>query len=151
MARRHPGSTPATCDPPGYPNSTTPSEPGNSNSTSDSPPPIPTQSDNGGNCSPQRFPASPRTHSFLELTEMLTNLSQAGVDTTLLVRSAAGRPLPDDHPAAALWWRILDQLPHQHRPRTLQPRRKSHRRDREPRRHPSSDHGRDRRRLPRPG
>jgi hypothetical protein len=21
------------------------------------------------------------------------------------------RPLPDDHPAAALWWRILDQLP----------------------------------------
>ena len=30
---------------------------------------------------------------------------------TDLVRSAAAAgPLPDDHPAAALWWRILDQL-----------------------------------------
>jgi hypothetical protein len=46
-----------------------------------------------------------------ELTERLSNLSRAGFDATLLVRSAsAERPLPDDHPAAALWWRILDQL-----------------------------------------
>jgi hypothetical protein len=51
--------------------------------------------------------------SFLpELTERLSNLTRAGFDATLLVRSAAAAgPLPDDHPAAALWWRILDQLP----------------------------------------
>jgi hypothetical protein len=51
--------------------------------------------------------------SFLpELTEKLSNLTQAGFDATLLVRSAAAAGLlPDDHPAAALWWRILDQLP----------------------------------------
>jgi hypothetical protein len=42
----------------------------------------------------------------------LTNLAWAGFDAVVLVRSAAGAgPLPDDHPAAALWWRILDQLP----------------------------------------
>ena len=47
-----------------------------------------------------------------ELQERLTNLTRAGFDAALLVRSAAAAgPLPDDHPAAALWWRILDQLP----------------------------------------
>ena len=47
-----------------------------------------------------------------ELEERLTNLTRAGFDATQLVRSAAAAgPLPDDHPAAALWWRILDQLP----------------------------------------
>ncbi len=47
-----------------------------------------------------------------ELEERLTNLIRAGFDATHLVRSAAAAgPLPDDHPAAALWWRILDQLP----------------------------------------
>jgi hypothetical protein len=47
-----------------------------------------------------------------ELEERLTNLTRAGFDAPLLVRSAAAAgPLPDDHPAAALWWRILDQLP----------------------------------------
>ena len=47
-----------------------------------------------------------------ELVERLNNLTRAGFDATLLVRSAAtARPLPDDHPAAALWWRILDRLP----------------------------------------
>jgi hypothetical protein len=46
------------------------------------------------------------------LEERLNNLMRAGFDATLLVRSAAAAgPLPDDHPAAALWWRILDQLP----------------------------------------
>jgi hypothetical protein len=51
--------------------------------------------------------------SFLpELTEKLSNLTQAGFDATLLVRSAAAAGLlPEDHPAAALWSRILDQLP----------------------------------------
>ena len=47
-----------------------------------------------------------------ELEERLTNLTRAGYDATHLLRSAAAAgPLPDDHPAAALWWRILDQLP----------------------------------------
>ena len=49
-----------------------------------------------------------------ELEERLSNLTWAGFDAGQLVRSAAGAgPLPDDHPAAALWWRILDQLPPQ--------------------------------------
>jgi hypothetical protein len=47
-----------------------------------------------------------------ELEQKLTNLTRAGFDATHLLRSAAAAgPLPDDHPAAALWWRILDQLP----------------------------------------
>jgi hypothetical protein len=47
-----------------------------------------------------------------ELEQRLNNLTRAGFDATQLVRSAAAAgPLPDDHPAAALWWRILDQLP----------------------------------------
>jgi conjugative relaxase-like TrwC/TraI family protein len=46
-----------------------------------------------------------------ELTERLSNLTRAGFDASRLVRSAAAEgSLPDDHPAAALWWRILDQL-----------------------------------------
>ena len=59
--------------------------------------------------------AAPRATAdpFLpELEERLSNLSRAGFDATHLLRSAAAAgPLPDDHPAAALWWRILDQLP----------------------------------------
>jgi hypothetical protein len=47
-----------------------------------------------------------------EVEEKLSNLTRAGFDATHLLRSAAAAgPLPDDHPAAALWWRILDQLP----------------------------------------
>ena len=47
-----------------------------------------------------------------ELEERLRNLTRVGFDATRLLRSAAAAgPLPDDHPAAALWWRILDQLP----------------------------------------
>jgi hypothetical protein len=38
-------------------------------------------------------------------------LTRSGFAATHLLRSAAAAgPLPDDHPAA-LWWRILDQLP----------------------------------------
>jgi len=51
--------------------------------------------------------------SFLpSLVDRLERLDRAGFDATGLVRSAATKgPLPDDHPAAALWWRILDELP----------------------------------------
>jgi conjugative relaxase-like TrwC/TraI family protein len=49
-----------------------------------------------------------------DLAERLSNLNRAGFDAALLVRSAAAAgPLPDDYPAAALWWRILDRLPPQ--------------------------------------
>jgi hypothetical protein len=42
----------------------------------------------------------------------LENLDRAGFDASSLVQSAAAKaPLPDDHPAAALWWRVLDELP----------------------------------------
>ena len=52
--------------------------------------------------------------SFLpSLVDRLESLDRAGFDATSLVQSAAAKaPLPDDHPAAALWWRILDELPH---------------------------------------
>jgi hypothetical protein len=80
--------------------------------------------------------------SFLpELTARLSDLTRAGSDATLLVRSAATEgPLPDDHPAAALWWRILDQLaaqmPNRHPatpnpvPTTMHTATESHRRQR---------------------
>jgi hypothetical protein len=56
--------------------------------------------------------ASTTADPFLpELTEGLSHLTRAGLDATILVRSAAAEgPLPDDHPAAALWRRVLDQL-----------------------------------------
>jgi conjugative relaxase-like TrwC/TraI family protein len=57
-------------------------------------------------------PSVTRDPFLPELTERLSDLNRAGFDATHLLRSAAGGgPLPDDHPAAALWWRILDQLP----------------------------------------
>jgi hypothetical protein len=57
-------------------------------------------------------PSATRDPFLPELTERLSDLTSAGYDATHLLRSAAGAgPLPDDHPAAALWWRILDQLP----------------------------------------
>jgi conjugative relaxase-like TrwC/TraI family protein len=58
-------------------------------------------------------PSATRDPFLAELTQRLSDLNRAGYDATQLLRSAAGAgPLPDDHPAAALWWRILDQLPH---------------------------------------
>jgi hypothetical protein len=54
-----------------------------------------------------------------ELAERLNNLARAGFDASLLVRSAAAAgPLPDDHPAAALWWRLLNQLPQTPNPKS---------------------------------
>ena len=46
------------------------------------------------------------------LAARLARLSAAGVDLRPLLQSAAADgPLPDDQPAAALWWRIVDHLP----------------------------------------
>jgi hypothetical protein len=51
--------------------------------------------------------------SFLpSLTQRLEKLDRASFDTTNFVQSAAAKtPLPDDHSAAALWWRILGESP----------------------------------------
>jgi hypothetical protein len=64
-----------------------------------------------------------------ELADRLRNVARAGLDATFLVQTAAAAgPLPDDHPAAALWWRILDQLsqqtPNHHPPPARQPQRR---------------------------
>ena len=60
----------------------------------------------------ERLAATDADPFLPELEEKLSNLARAGFDATLLMRAAAAAgPLPDDHPAAALWWRILDQLP----------------------------------------
>jgi DNA primase catalytic core len=46
------------------------------------------------------------------LADRLAAISRAGVDARQLLRSAitAGGPLPDDHAAAAVWWRISRHL-----------------------------------------
>ncbi|MFK5585091.1 MobF family relaxase [Serinicoccus sp. LYQ131] len=45
------------------------------------------------------------------LAERLAAASRAGIDAAALVREAAGtRRLPDDHAAAALWWRVAEHL-----------------------------------------
>jgi DNA primase catalytic core len=53
-----------------------------------------------------------RNDSFTPiLAGRLAAISGAGVDAGQLLRSAVdGRPLPDDHAAAALWWRICRHL-----------------------------------------
>jgi DNA primase catalytic core len=45
------------------------------------------------------------------LAERLTAADRAGIDITALVHAvAAERPLPDEQPAAALWWRLCGHL-----------------------------------------
>ncbi|MDQ3384332.1 MAG: transfer protein Tra, partial [Actinomycetota bacterium] len=45
------------------------------------------------------------------LAERLAAATRAGIDAVTLLRDAAGtRALPDDHAAAALWWRVAEHL-----------------------------------------
>ncbi|SOC52913.1 DNA primase, catalytic core [Blastococcus aggregatus] len=44
------------------------------------------------------------------LAERLATAERAGIDVTSLVRAAGDRPLPDEQPAAALWWRLSGHL-----------------------------------------
>jgi DNA primase catalytic core len=44
------------------------------------------------------------------LAERLAAAEHAGIDVTSLVRAASDRPLPDEQPAAALWWRLAGHL-----------------------------------------
>ncbi|MDG3015822.1 hypothetical protein [Speluncibacter jeojiensis] len=46
-----------------------------------------------------------------ELAERFTTAHQSGIDVPALAGEAvAGRPLPDELPAAALWWRLCDRI-----------------------------------------
>ena len=58
---------------------------------------------------PEGFDHDPFREAFLR---QVRRLAQAGVDVDRFLRAAAiGSPLPDDHPSAALWWRLHRQLP----------------------------------------
>jgi conjugative relaxase-like TrwC/TraI family protein len=45
-----------------------------------------------------------------QLAEHLGQLASTGIDAHALLHTATGAPLPDDHAASALWWRIQNQL-----------------------------------------
>jgi hypothetical protein len=116
--RRHPG---VACRQPGRPqrpppNWATPTRPchpclptGTRHTTRHHRHPYSTAMAATGRCRSPQHPADP----FLpELAEWLSYLTRSGLDAAHLMRSAAAAgPLPDDHPAAALWSRILDRLP----------------------------------------
>ncbi|MDO5670110.1 MAG: MobF family relaxase [Corynebacterium sp.] len=50
-----------------------------------------------------------------QLARQLGYLSSHGTQVRPLLEAASVQPLPDDHPAAALWWRIAGQLDHAQR------------------------------------
>jgi DNA primase catalytic core len=59
----------------------------------------------------QLAPGVPNDSFTPVLAKRLAALSRAGIEATPLLRTAAdGKPLPDDHAAAALWWRICRYL-----------------------------------------
>jgi hypothetical protein len=50
---------------------------------------------------------------ILGLADRLVRLTHDGYDAQRLLREAVDLgPLPDEHPTMAIWWRILDHLPH---------------------------------------
>ncbi len=61
-------------------------------------------------------PATRRDDYTPQLAGHLTQLSNTGVDAHTLLHTATGSPLPDDHAASALWWRIQRHLPDPHDP-----------------------------------
>ncbi len=57
-------------------------------------------------------PAIDRDHFVPQLAERLAGLSRSGLNAAGLARSAAAQgPLPDDHAASALWWRVHRLIP----------------------------------------
>ena len=46
-----------------------------------------------------------------QLAEHLAQLASTGIDAHTLLHTTTGAPLPDDHAASALWWRIQNHLP----------------------------------------
>ena len=49
-----------------------------------------------------------------QLAENLAELAGNGIDANTLLHTAAAAPLPDDHAASALWWRLQRHLPDPH-------------------------------------
>ncbi len=56
-------------------------------------------------------PATRRDEYTPMLAQHLAELSDAGIDANALLHTTTGAPLPDDHAASALWWRIQRHLP----------------------------------------
>ena len=56
-------------------------------------------------------PATRRDDYTPQLAGHLAELCGTGVDAEGLLHTATGAPLPDDHAASALWWRIQRHLP----------------------------------------
>ena len=56
-------------------------------------------------------PASRHDDFTPQLAEHLAGLAGTGVDAQTLLYTTTGAPLPDDHAASALWWRIQHHLP----------------------------------------
>ena len=49
-----------------------------------------------------------------QLAEHLAGLAVNGIDAHTLLHTTTGAPLPDDHAASALWWRLQRHLPDPH-------------------------------------
>jgi hypothetical protein len=78
-----------------HPSSVTPLKPGNNTLTSGSPPPTPVQNGNGGNCSLQKLPVRPRTHSCQSCQNgCATSPGPASMPPC----SCGRRPPPDPYP-----------------------------------------------------
>jgi hypothetical protein len=101
-----------TCGQPGPYNQVFSPGPGNFDWTSNSWQPTSLKINNGQTSWHNRSQTSPMTPSCPTWVYSLEHLNRLGFDAASLVQTAAAKgPLPDDHPAAALWWRILDELP----------------------------------------
>ena len=61
-------------------------------------------------------PAARRDDFAPRLAENLADLADNGIDANTVLHTAAAAPLPDDHAASALWWRIQRHLPDPHDP-----------------------------------
>ena len=59
-------------------------------------------------------PATRRDDYTPQLAEHLADLAGTGIDAHALLHTTTGAPLPDDHAASALWWRIQNHLPDPH-------------------------------------
>ena len=63
-----------------------------------------------------RHPAAPSPRPYAattftpQLAERLAAIARTGIDARALLHTATGAPLPDDHAASALWWRISRHL-----------------------------------------
>jgi hypothetical protein len=66
-------------------------------------------------------PATRRDDYTPELAEHLAQLASSGIDTHTLLHTTTGAPLPDDHAASALWWRIQNHLPDPATPTAARP------------------------------